>query len=92
MLRQGARTWTQILANSGTATRKPGDFQPSSVNSRYFGGLRYNVICCLPRAPPPALASDLNTLSTEHKLPPLEYSATLSAAAQAHARDMALCL
>lgn len=37
----------------------------------------------------PALALDLNSFRSEHKLPPLSYSATLAGAAYGHARDMA---
>src|SRR5690349_17084828 len=37
----------------------------------------------------PALALDINSLRAQHRLPPLSYSATLAAAAQAHATDLA---
>jgi uncharacterized protein YkwD len=37
----------------------------------------------------PALALDINSLRAQHRLPPLVYSSTLAAAAQAHAYDLA---
>jgi len=37
----------------------------------------------------PALALDINSLRAQHRLPPLSYSSTLAAVAQAHAYDLA---
>lgn len=39
--------------------------------------------------PTSATALDLNSFRAQHKKPPLQYSATLSAAADEHARDLA---